>query len=497
MTQLRETPLPGPEPGPGALPSRVARGTLVNGGFLVMINVLGLVRNVVVAGLMGVSEFGVWGLLTAVYGTLAWLAAVGLDDKYIQQDHPDQREAFEIAFTLQCVLCAAFTVLSLLAIPLFAVIYDQSEIVAPGLVLAAAFPALALQTPLWVFIRRLEFLKQRRLQIWDPVVSFVVAISLAAAGLGVWAAVAGTLAGMWVGAAVAVRASPYPLRLRRSAMAYAREYASFSWPLFLASAATVTAGQVPLLVASRELGLAAVGAITLATTIALFAYRVDEVLTQSLYPAIARVKDNLDSMWRAFSMSNRLALLWAVPLGAGAVLFAQDLVDYVFGEQWAPAIDLIGLLAAAAAINQIAFNWTAFFRARGETRPIAVVDLVLLAGVLAIAVPLLLEEGLDGYGAGFVAATALSVLVRFGFLRRLFPLRRIAADLSRALLPTVPAVAAVLLLRLVETERSATWALLEVGVFCVLVLYVTLIWERRLLRDAVALLRRDPVPQSG
>jgi O-antigen/teichoic acid export membrane protein len=475
----------------------VARGTVVNGAFLVLINVLGLLRGLVVAGLMGVAEFGVWGLLTAVYGTLAWLAAVGLDDKYIQQDHPDQEEAFQTAFTLQCILCAAFTVLSLLAIPLFAVIYDQHEIIAPGLVLAAAFPALALQTPLWVFIRRLEFLKQRRLQIWDPVVSFVVAISLAAGGLGVWAPVAGTLAGIWVGAAVAVRASPYPLRLRRSALAFVREYASFSWPLFLASAAAVTAGQVPLLVASRELGLAAVGAITLAMTIALFAYRVDEVLTQSLYPAIARVKDNLDSMWTAFSMSNRLALLWAVPLGAAAVLFSDDLVDYVLGDQWVSAVDLIGFLAVAAAINQIGFNWTAFFRARGETRPIAVVDLVLLAGVLAIAVPLLLEEGLDGFGLGFAIATALAVLVRFAYLRRLFPLRRVASDLARAILPTVPAVAAVLLLRLAEGGDSAARALLELGLFALLVIGVTLVWERRLLRDAVALLRRPPVPQSG
>jgi O-antigen/teichoic acid export membrane protein len=484
------------ESGPG-LPSRVARGTVVNGVFLVLINVLGLIRGVVVAGLLGVAEFGVWGLLTAVYGTLAWLAAVGLDDKYIQQDDEDQERAFQTAFTLQCALCGAFTVVSLLAIPLFAVIYDQSEIIAPGLVLAAAFPGFALQTPLWVFIRRLEFLKQRRLQIWDPIVAFAVSVPLAAAGLGVWAPVIGTLAGIWAGAAVAVRASPYPLRLRRSALGSFRAYASFSWPLFLASAAAVTAGQVPLLVASRELGLDAVGAITLATTIALFAYRVDEVLTQSLYPAIARVKDNLDAMWTAFSMSNRLALLWAIPLSAGAVLFADDLVDYVLGDQWELAVELIALLAVAAAINQVGFNWTAFFRARADTRPIAVVDVVLLAGVLAIAVPLLLEEGLEAYGVGWTAATALAVIVRFGYLRRLFPLGRVAADLARAVVPTVPAVAAVVLLRLADGGESAARAAFEAGLFTALVAAATVVWERGLLRDAVALLRRDPVPQGG
>ena len=145
------------------------------------------------------------------------------------------------------------------------------------------------------------------------------------------------------------------------------------------------------------------------------------MLTQSLYPAVARVKDNLASMWTAFSMSNRLALLWAVPLSAAAVLFGRDLVDYVLGEEWSAAVALIGFLAVAAAVNQVGFNWTAFFRARGETRPIAVVDLVLLAGVLGIAVPLLLDRGLNGFGLGWLLATVLAVAVRFGYLRRLFP----------------------------------------------------------------------------
>jgi O-antigen/teichoic acid export membrane protein len=471
------------------LRARAARGTLVNAGFLVAINILGLLKGVIVAGLLGVAEYGTWGLLVAVYGTLAWLAAIGLDDKYVQQDHADQEEAFQIAFTLQCVLCGAFTLVALAAVPLFALAYDQPSIVGPGLVLAAALPAFALQTPLWVFIRRLEFMRQRRLQIWDPVVSFVVTVALAAAGAGVWALVAGTLAGAWAAAFVAVRASPYPVRLRRSARAAVREYADFSWPLFLGSATSVVAVQAPLLVASRELGLAAVGAMTLATTVALFAYRVDEVITQSLYPAIARVKEDARRLWEAFSMSNRLALLWALPFGAAAVLFAGPLVEHVLGARWRPAVTLIQLLGAAAALNQLGFNWTAFFRARGRTRPIAVADGVLLVAVLAIAIPLLRSHGLDGYGAGWAIATALFVAVRLAYLSGLFGLRRIAADLARAAVPTLPAVAAVLALRAVIGDATAARASLEAAVFAAVVVGVTLRWERALLREAVTLLR--------
>jgi O-antigen/teichoic acid export membrane protein len=478
------------------LRTRAARGTIVNATFLAAINVLGLLKGVIVAGLLGVSEYGVWGLLIAVYGTLTWLAAIGLDDKYIQQDDLDQEAAFQIAFTLQCGLCAVFTVISLAAVPLFALAYGQHEIVAPGLVLAAAFPALALQTPLWVFVRRLQFLRQRQLQAFDPLVSFVATILLVAAGAGIWGLVAGTLAGSWAAAAAAVRASPYPLRLRRDARARLREYAAFSWPLLLGSAASVIAVQAPLLAASRELGLAAVGALTLAGTVSLFAYRVDEVITQSLYPALARVKDDAGLLWEAFSMSNRLALLWALPFGAAAVLFAGDLVEYVLGERWAVAVVLIQVLGASAAVNQAGFNWTAFFRARGRTRPIAIADLVLLAGVLGIGIPLLVTDGLDAYAWGWAAATALFVAVRFAYLTQLFPTRRLLADCARAAIPTVPAVAAVLLARLFGGDGSALRAALEALLFLVVAAAVTAVWERRLLRRAVALLRRPPAPAT-
>jgi PST family polysaccharide transporter len=485
------------QPGFG-LRAKAARGTVINAGFLVAINVLGLLKGVIVAGLLGVAEYGTWGLLVAVYGTLAWLAAIGLDDKYIQQDHPDQEEAFQIAFTLQCALCAAFTLVALAAVPVFALAYDQPSIVAPGLVLAAALPMVALHAPLWVFIRRLEFLRQRRLQMWDPAVSFLVTVALAAAGAGVWGLVAGTLAGAAAAALVAVRASPYRLRWRRSALGALREYADFSWPIFLGSAIGVIAVQAPLLVASRELGLAAVGAMTLATTVSTLAYRIDEVITQSLYPAIARVKHDAGLLWEAFSMSNRLALLWALPCGAAAVLFAEPLVEHVLGERWRPAIVLIQFLGAAAAINQLGFNWTAFLRARGRTRPIAVADGVFLAAVLAIAIPLLLSDGLEGYGAGWAIATVPFVATRLAYLSGLFGLRPIAADFVRAALPTLPAVAVVLALRVgVPGAGSAERDLVEAVLFAGVVAVVTLRWERVLLRDAVTLLRaRPPAPTT-
>jgi O-antigen/teichoic acid export membrane protein len=479
-----------------SLATRTARGSIINAGFLATINVLGLAKGLVGATFLGASDYGVWGLIGATTALVFWLGSVGVDDKYIQQDHPDQEKAFEIAFTLQCGLAAILAVVLVVAMPLFSLVYGQPRMVAPGIAMALSMPAAALQAPLWVFWRRMDFRRQRSLQIWDPVVSLVVVVALAAAGLGVWALVIGTIAGGYAAALAAVLASPYRLRLTfdRSAL---DEYVSFSLPLFVATASAVLVSIIPLFAASRSAGLATVGAITLAATIGQFAYRVDEVLTQALYPAICAVRDRTDLLVAAFSKSNRLALLWALPASAAVCLFAGDFVHYVVGEKWRFAVTLIQLVAAAAALNQIGFNWTAFYRALGRTWPIAVANLVLLAGVCAVAVPLLVSHGVDGYGWGMVAATALFLAVRVFFLARLFPLGPLAGQLAGTALPTACAIGAVLALRAATSGRDLVAVAAEASVFVAVVVAVTLVSQRDLLREMVGYLRGGPVPAPG
>jgi len=477
-------------PGQTSLRSRAARGTVVNAGFSFAVSLIGLIRGIAVASFLTAGDYGLWGLIAAVFVTLLWLAAVGFDDKYIQQDHPDQEVAFQIAFTLQTFLCLAFMLLVIIAVPLFALAYGTSEIIGPGLALGLAAPAIALQTPMWIFWRRMDFVRQRVLQIWDPVVSLVVTLGLAAAGMDLWALVVGTLAGSWSAAIVAVRASPYRLRFRYEPGAL-REYASFSWPLLLGSASIVLVTQLPLLVASRAEGLATVGAIALAGNISVFANRVDEIVTQTLYPAVCRVRDRADLLFESFVKSNRLALLWAAPCGAGVALFAPDLVDFVIGDQWKFAVVLIQVFGLTAAMNQIGFNWTAYYRALGRTRPIAVANAVLVIAVAAIALPLLADRGVDGFAVGMAIATAIFVGVRLVYVARLFPTLAIAKHVARALAPVVPAVLAVLAVRLAEGggRRTPAQAIAELAVFVVLVPAATLVFERRLLTEALGYLR--------
>ncbi len=477
------------EIGPGGLRGRVARGTVVNSVFMLSVNALTLVQGLLMAGLLGAQEYGLWGLLVISYGTLLALAAVGFDDKYIQQDHPDQQAAFEIAFTLQSMLCGLFTLIAIIAVPLFSLLYDQPRILVPGLLLALVMPLIALNTPIWIFYRRMDFVKQRLLGSVVPVVTFVVTVGLALSGMGFWSLVIGSLAGAAVSATVAVIVSPYKLRFRYQ-RGNLREYGTFSWPLLIASISAVVMFQVPLTLAARSLGAAAVGAITLASQMTQYTRRVDTIVTQTLYPAICAVKDRRDLLFESFTKSNRLAILWGFPVGVGAALFADPAVPMVLGRDWTLAVPLVQVLGLSAALDQIGFNWTAFARARGDTKVLAVAAALSLFAVLVVGLPLMLSLGLDGFAIGIGAGTLASLAVRIVYLTDLFPRLRMVRHVAGAIGPTLPAAAAIGVERaILGSSDSPPRLLAEVGVYVGIVTLTTAITERSLMRETIDYLR--------
>jgi O-antigen/teichoic acid export membrane protein len=471
---------------------RIARGTIINAAFNVGLNGLGLIKGFVAAAFLTTTDYGVWGLLFIVIATLGWLKQVGVGDKYVQQTERDQELAFQKAFTLELIVTGAFTAALFAIVPALALITDQPELVLPGIGIALSVPAASLQAPLWIFYRRMNFARQRTLQAVDPIVAALVTIALAAVGAGYWSLVVGLLAGSWCGALVAVKASPYRLALRYESGTF-REYRDFSWPLFIGAAASLVLPQGSMLLGEHAVGLAGVGAIALAVTVAQFAERVDQIITSTIYPAICEVKDRTDLLLESFVKSNRLALMWGVPFGVGLALFTSDLVEFGIGDRWRPAVQLIQVMGLIAAADQLGFNWDAYFRARADTRPIAIVGIVNMIVFLAVTVPLLYSNGLDGFAVGMAVVTAVSILMRTYFLTRLFSAFTMARQAVRAIAPVVPAVGVVLALRMLESgSREPLLAVVELGAFLLVAAVATLVLERKLLREVASYLRSAP-----
>ena len=486
--------------GDRTLRQHTARGTIVNGSFVVGLSVLGFLKMFIVAGFLTPRDYGIFGLLVAIIGTIAALRDIGIGDKYVQQSEHDDEAAFQKAFTVSVVVDAVFLVFLLVLIPVLAQVLDHPELLVPGLVLLLAIPATTLSSPLWIFYRRMEFRRQRTLQAADPITSFVVTLALAIAGAGYWALIIGALAGMWAGVAVSIVASPYKLRWRFERRALG-EYLSFSWPLFLVNANRLVLVQAAVLVGQIALGLGAVGALTLANQIAQVSNKADTIVTGTIYPAICAVQNRMDLLFETFVKSNRLGLMWGMPFGIGLALFAPDLVHFVLGDRWELAVPLIQVFGLLVAVGHLGYNWDAFMRARSDTRPIAIVGILSTVAYLCVAMPLLVLKGLDGYAIGAGVQMVVGLIARTWFLAKMFDGFQMLKHALRALAPSVPATAVVLLPRIFEDgTRTATTAVAELAVYGAVTIVSTAYFERDLLREVLGYLRRvqppEPVPAA-
>jgi polysaccharide transporter, PST family len=468
---------------------RVARGTLVNSGFQIGLTGLGTLQRLAVAAFLTRSDYGLWGIILTILIGLTLLKQIGIADKYIQQSERDQEAAFQKAFTLELGLSVVFVGLAVLLLPLFALAYGRPEIVVPGIVLALAVPVSAFESPSWIPYRRMQYARQRLLSSVDPVVNFAVTIALVAAGVGYWGLIWGAMAGSVVGGIVCWATCPYKLRLRFD-RGTAREYASFSWPLFGFGLSRVLVVQGTLLVANDTLGLDGIAAIGLAITIAAFAEAVDSIVSQTIYPAVCAAADRREVLAEAFVKSNRIALIWAMPFAVGLALFADDLVHFILGARWEDAVPLLVAFGLTCGLGQVAFNWGVFLRAVDKTRPIFVASVMELAVFLAVSVPAIYAFGLDGYAAAFAATTLVQVAVRGWFMQRLFHGFAVLRQLGRAVAPVVPPAALVLAARvLIAGDRTASRMVAELCMFAAGAVVSTFLLERSLVMETWDYLR--------
>jgi O-antigen/teichoic acid export membrane protein len=201
---------------------------------------------------------------------------------------------------------------------------------------------------------------------------------------------------------------------------------------------------------------------------------------------VCAVRDRTELLYESLVKSNRLALIWAVPFGVGITLFCSDLVRFGIGERWRSAVTVLEVYGIVAAVNHVGFNWTAYFRAIDRTRPIMIVSIAACVTFLLVGIPLLFVIGVPGFAVGMGAQAMVAVVMRAFYLQRLFPGFDFLRHAARAFLPTVPAAAAVLILRAVgPAPHTLAFALALLATYLLITVIATWYFESGLIREAM------------
>jgi teichuronic acid exporter len=330
---------------------------------------------------------------------------------------------------------AVFLLTSLLA-PAAALFFERAELVPVIVAMATTLVFAGLRSvPAALLQRDLRFGRVAAIESTQALVA--AAVSLAAAWFGArhWALVISAVAGALSATTLFVLARPCTMAWpRRDGLGAAL---TFTKQQFAGSAAWYCYSNADFAVTGRLLGASALGAYTMAWTLArITPERFVHTLTRVTPAFFAALRDDTAELRRWLCDLTEVVTLVAFPLLAGLALVAPHAVPVLLGPSWAGAVRPLQLLALYSMFDVVAQLLSRALTAVGDVRFIARVGMLL-----AIVLPAGFVVGAS-WGASGVAATwlFLAPVVRSAmWWRARRQLSLTAVEYARALWPATSA----------------------------------------------------------
>jgi PST family polysaccharide transporter len=423
------------------------------------------------------ADYGIVGMATVVIGLVNQVAEFGLGAAVVQ--HRDLSRHTERRLAGVAILIAlGFAAVTSASAPAVAAFYSQDALLLVLPVLSIRFLIDAFATvPRAILARELRFKNLAVIEATESAVMAATGLAVAYVARSYWALIAANLVS---GVAFTVLANAY-VRIAPTwpgRIGDLRRLLTFGRDLVLSRLAWFSFSNADFVVVGRLLGKEALGAYTLAWSIASAPAEKFAGMVLTVAPAVlSDAKSQAGEVRRLFlSMVHGVALV-IFPLATGLALVAEPLVLTVLGPDWAAVIGPLRFLALAFILRSLAALEPVVLMARHETH----VSRNMMA-VFAVVVPIAFVFA-TRWGTTGVAAAWLFVLPTLSLpLQARYVWRRIDVTWSnwlRAVWPGASSAvwmsAAVLALAAVRPFESEGLMLLA-EIACGAAVYPAVLW---------------------
>jgi PST family polysaccharide transporter len=416
---------------PASAPSlrgRTLRSFLLLGAQKAIAIVVTAGGTIALARLLTPEVFGLYAILSFVITLGVRFSELGLGAALIQRRDLDAADGLGAAFTATLGLALLLGAAIAAAAPLVARWPGvPADVTAPLRWLALLVVLSALRMPAAVLLeRRLAYLPLTIAETADTVAFNVVAVAAALAGAGLWSFVAGAVAARAVNVAIVWSVTPWRpyLRLRWRELAPVLKFGI----LFQGSILINIVGDsvVPLFVTAAS-GVAAVGLLNWATTLAFMPLQVVSIAGRVLFPALSSLQTDAPRFAGAVERALNRVTTVLYPAAALLLAGAEPVVRLIFGEAWAPAVPAVRCFCLSAIIGGTSTILVHALYSLG--RPDLVFRLNLAGAVLVwvMTVALVPWIGFVGFAVASVGLACASISYTTLSLRRLVPIRIVPA----------------------------------------------------------------------
>jgi O-antigen/teichoic acid export membrane protein len=484
-----------------SLTAQAIRGVSIRTGISLVVKIFTAMQSFVFARLFFPKDLGVFNTAILVTSIVGLFVEMGLR-QYIVADDDDPRRTMDTMLTLTLGLGVGFFAITfLIAAPLAANILDNPDL--KNYIRFMSYLGFAnlcsLPTGLWE--REMRF----GISVLPDLAKFfagftATVIATWLLGMGVWGLFCGHLVGFLANAVVIWTLAPYRPRLGWDVQKV-RKLIVFGYPLLASAVLSFVSWQGDDLLVRLFRGDAELGIYITGFYMSDYLLQIIQMTHPVMLSAFAKVKDNKENLRQAFNLSGKYLAIGSLFLGIGLVVFAPQVIHYLYGDRWAAAIPLVQLFALSAAFRAATgYHWQSLLIIQGRTRHIMVVNALSALFLCLVGAPLIfLFGGLGGAIYSFVQQLVMNPFVRLPVIKKA------TGDLSYLKKIWQPFVAAsvagpLIYFRVTPWIHSIPTLVLAGVLYSIIYFGVLLLLDRTLVAESLGFVRSlsswKPVPET-
>jgi lipopolysaccharide exporter len=400
---------------------RMLRGAFWTVLYRMVARSLGIVSTFVLARLLMPADFGIVAMATSLYGLLQVMAYFGLDiallrDKETKPDH------YNCVWTLN-VLTGFLIGALMLALAVPAAQFYRDPRAATVIAWLSAAPVLTGFENIGIvnFSKDLRFDRDFKFLFAKRILRFTLTLAFALSLRSYWALVIGILVGRASGVAFSYLMQPFRPRFSLTGLG---DLMHFSKWLMLHNALTFARERSSNFVVGRLAGAGALGLFSVAAEISdLPGEDLVGPINRAAMPGYMKLAHDLPALRREYLSVMALVALVAVPAVAGTALCAPFIVLLFLGQKWAPAADLIEILAFYGITRVIQTNAYAAYLALGKAQYSAAMSSIYVSVLIVLLIVLTRLYGLEGAAWAYVISSGIGVPLDFFLMTRFMGVR--------------------------------------------------------------------------
>lgn len=333
------------------------------------VTALQFITIVILARLLSPEAFGLVAILTVVVGFSQVFMDMGLSQAIIHRQDATHSQLSSL-YWLNIAAGLVLSIVVYLAAPLIAAFYDHPEITEMIRTLSAVFIIISLGNQYRVLCQKeLQFGRLALAEISAAICFFVVALTSALWGLGVYALIYGLMTQVCVSSLIFLI-----LGLRhhhRPAFKYRHQELRgfFSFGLYQMGERSMNYlnANIDNLLIGKFLTMEMLGYYSLAWQLCIFPVtKINPILSKVAFPVFAKLqKDNIQ-MNAFYTVFIRGVSLIIIPVMVFMFYFSYPVTDLVYGDGWALTAMIIPILAGVGIVKAIGSPGGALFLALGR-----------------------------------------------------------------------------------------------------------------------------------